>query len=48
MGESVWTIRAKKELSDDEVAALAGTLLTEEAFHTACANTGKSRTAGRT
>lgn len=34
MGESVWTIRAKKELSDDEAAALAGTLLTEDAFHT--------------
>lgn len=34
MGESVWTIRAKKELSDDQAAALAGTLLTEDAYHT--------------
>lgn len=34
MGESVWTIRAKKELGDDEAAALAGTLLTDDAYHT--------------
>lgn len=34
MDKSVWTIQAKKQLSDNEVAALAGTLLTDEAFHT--------------
>lgn len=34
MNELVWTIRAKKELGDDEAAALAGTLLTDDAYHT--------------
>lgn len=34
MAENIWTIRAKKELSDDQTAALAGTLLTEDSFNT--------------